>query len=57
MYEFLEESVDVSVVLRLSLYEATEFVKSGILTHTVSHELELESKALDRSAILTLYIE
>ena len=30
-------------------------VKSGIWTHALSQELELESSALDRSAILTLF--
>ena len=35
--------------------EATESVKSGIWTHTLSQEQEIESCALDRSAILTLY--
>ena len=35
--------------------EATESVKSGIWTHALSQEPELESGALDRSAILTLY--
>ena len=31
-----------------------DIVKSGIWTHALSQELELESSALDRSAILTL---
>ena len=31
-----------------------DIVKSGIWTHALSQELELESGALDRSAILTL---
>ena len=35
--------------------EATESVKSWIWTHALSQEPELESGALDRSAILTLY--
>ena len=37
--------------------DGTEFVKSGIWTHALSQEPELESGALDRSAILTLYEE
>ena len=39
------------------LNDAREFVKSGIWTNALSQEPELESGALDRSAILTLYIE
>ena len=35
--------------------DATEFVKSGIWTHALSQEPELESRTLDCSAIPTLY--
>ena len=35
--------------------DATQIVKTGIWTHALSQEPELESGALDRSAILTLY--
>ena len=61
MYEFLKWRMEVDV-LRLqnmtyetSNKEATQSVKSGIWTHALSQEPELESGALDRSAILTLY--
>ena len=37
--------------------DATESIKSGIWTHTLSQEPEIESGPLDRSAILTLYQE
>ena len=49
--------MDVNVIRRSSIHAATVFVKSGIWTHALSQELELESSALDRSAILTLNVE
>ena len=61
MYEFLKWRMQVNVLRQLnrtyetSNNEATEFVKSGILTHALSQEPELDSGAFDRSAILTLY--
>ena len=41
----------------ISHKDSTEFVKSGIRTHSLSQEPELESGALDRSASLILYEE
>ena len=35
--------------------DSTKLVKSGMWTHTLSQEAQLESSALDRSTILTLY--
>ena len=61
MYEFLKWRMQVNVLRQLnrtyetSNNEATEFVKSGIWTHALSEDQELESGALDPSAILTFY--